>query len=60
MKFYGLSGGSAEVGASQPSSAALNTMGFYRVINAKQQKAAQERKIRVPVRYPPCSRVLMA
>jgi hypothetical protein len=30
--------GSAEVGASQPSSAALNTMGVYMCINAKQQK----------------------
>jgi len=44
--------GSAEVGAFQPSFAALNTMGVYRCINAKQQKAAEERKGRVPVRYP--------
>jgi hypothetical protein len=43
--------GSAEVGAVQPSSAALNLMGIYRFINAKQQKAAVERKVRVPLRY---------
>jgi hypothetical protein len=40
------------VGAFHPSSAAINTVGAYRFINAKQQKAAEERKLRVPVRYP--------
>ena len=42
---------SEEVGASQPSSAALNTIGVYRFINAKQPKAAEERTVRVPLRY---------
>jgi 3-hydroxyacyl-CoA dehydrogenase len=31
----------AEAGALPPSSAALNTMGVYRLINAKQQKKPQ-------------------
>ncbi|HMD85169.1 MAG TPA: hypothetical protein VKO18_10780, partial [Terriglobia bacterium] len=38
------------MGAVQPSSASLNLMGVYRFINAKQQKAAEERKVRVPLR----------
>ena len=41
--------GSAEAGAFQPSSAALNTMGIYRFINAKQQKVVEDRKVRVPL-----------
>ena len=40
---------SAEVGGSQPSSAALNTMGVQRFINAKQQNAVEERKLRYQI-----------
>jgi len=41
--------GSAEVGAFQPSSAALNTMGVYTFTNANKQKTAEERKVHVPL-----------
>ena len=43
--------GSAEVGAFQPSSAALNTMGVYTFTDANKQKTAEERKVHVPLRY---------
>jgi hypothetical protein len=41
--------GSAEVGAFQPSSAALNTMGVYTLTDANKQKTAEERKVHVPL-----------
>ena len=44
------SGSSAEVGAFQHASAAVNTVGIYMFINAKQQKPAEERKARVALR----------
>ena len=43
--------GSAEVGAFQPSSAALKTMGVYTFTDANKQKTAEERKVDVPLRY---------
>jgi hypothetical protein len=43
---------SAGLGKFQYYSAALNTASIHMFINAKQRKAAEERKERVPLRYP--------
>ena len=39
----------SEVGAFQPSSAALNTMGAYTFTDANKQKTAEERRVHVPL-----------